>query len=130
MVDSDHHVTSKDEDVQALRDEIETLRSRLDQVMADAVFAEAMENSSEAIVIYDADGKLVACNQNFRDLYGYSAEEAKKGVHFAELGRIDVERGNVVIGDMYGGGEEYLKRKAEYRKKLEGSFVVHLKDGR
>ncbi|WNK00793.1 ATP-binding protein [Thalassospiraceae bacterium LMO-JJ14] len=130
MANSDHDSTSKDEVVRALRDEIETLRVRLDQVEADAVFAEAMENSSEAIVIYDDDGKLVACNQNFRDLYGYSAEEAKKGVHFAKLGRIDIERGNVVIGDEFGGGDEYLERKAEYRRKLSGSFVVRLKDGR
>lgn len=117
-------------EVQALREEIARLRSRMEELEAENVIAEAMDNISEAIVIYDADGKLVACNQNFRDLYGYSPEEAKKGVHFAELGRIDIERGNVVIGDEYGGGEEYLKRKAEYRSNLQGSFVVRLKDGR
>lgn len=94
------------------------------------LFAEALENISEAMVIYDAEGRLVACNRNFRDLYGYSEEEARPGVHFAELGRIDVERGNVVVGDEYGGGDDYLRRKAEYRDSLTGSFIVHLKDGR
>lgn len=122
--------TKPDEALQKLRDEIDALRRRLAQAEADAVFAEAMENSSEAIVIYDADGLLVACNQNFRDLYGYSTEEAKQGVHFAELGRIDVERGNVVVGDSFGGGNDYLERKAKYRSKLQGSFVVQMKDGR
>jgi PAS domain S-box-containing protein len=121
---------AKDGDVQSLRDEITMLRARLEQAEADAVFAEAIENSSEAIVIYDADGLLVACNENFRTLYGYSADEARKGVHFADLGRLDVERGNIVIGDEYGGGDDYLRRKAEYRRKLEGSFVVQLSDGR
>ena len=94
------------------------------------LFAEALENVSEAIVIYDGDGCLVACNRNFRELYGYTAEEAAPGVHFAALGRIDVERGNVVVGDAFGDGENYLKRKAEYRNSLTGSFIVHLKDGR
>jgi len=122
--------TAQSDEVEALRDEIAALKRRLSRMEDDALFAEAMENSSEAIVIYDADGRLVACNRNFRELYGYTEEEARKGVHFGELGRIDIERGNVVIGDEYGGGEEYLKRKAEYRRKLEGSFVVHLKDGR
>ena len=79
---------------------------------------------------YDADGRLVTCNRNFRELYGYSEEEARPGVHFAELGRIDVARGQVVVGDEYGGGDDYLQRKAEYRRKLEGSFIVQLKDGR
>lgn len=130
MNDRDGTDTPQDGEIQSLRDEITTLHNKLEQVETDAVFAEAIENSSEAIVIYDTDGKLVACNGNFRTLYGYSAEEARKGVHFAELGRIDMERGNVVVGDEYGGGDEYLQRKAEYRRKLEGSFVVQLKDGR
>jgi diguanylate cyclase (GGDEF)-like protein len=70
------------------------------------------------------------CNENFRTLYGYTQEEASPGVHFSELGRIDVERGNVAVGDEFGSGEAYLARKAEYRQKLEGSFIVQLKDGR
>lgn len=130
MTSSDKNDNLANGDLQALRDEIAALSNRLAAAEAEAVFAEAMENSSESIVIYDADGRLVACNQNFRDLYGYSPEEAKPGVHFSVLGRIDVERGNVVIGDTIGGGEDYLKRKAEYRRKLEGDFIVHLKDGR
>jgi len=127
---SDSTEKLQDAEVQELRDEIAKLRGRLARLETDTLYAEAMENSSEAIVIYDADGRLVACNQNFRDLYGYTAEEARKGVHFAELGRIDVERGNVVVGDMLGGGDAYLERKAEYRRKLEGAFIVQLSDGR
>ncbi|MBO6519482.1 MAG: PAS-domain containing protein [Rhodospirillales bacterium] len=118
------------DEIDALRMELASLRARLERAEAATVISEAMENSSEAIVIYDEDGLLVACNRNFRELYGYTEEEASKGVHFAELGRIDVERGNVVIGDEFGDGDDYLNRKAEYRKTLKGSFVVQLKDGR
>jgi len=127
---SDDTGIPRDDQLKALRDEITALREKLAHVEADAVFAEAMENISEAIVIYDADGRLASCNRNFRELYGYSDEEARKGVHFAELGQIDIDRGNVVIGDEYGGGDAYLQRKAEYRSKLQGSFIVKMKDGR
>ncbi len=113
-----------------LRAECHALRQQLDAARDGAVFGEALEAVSEAIVIYDADGRLVTCNRNFRELYGYSEAEARPGVHFAELGRIDLARGNVVIGDEYGGGAAYLQRKAEYRSRLEGSFIVQLKDGR
>ncbi|WP_340119402.1 ATP-binding protein [Pelagibius sp. 7325] len=113
-----------------LRAECRALRKQLDAAHDGAIFAEALEAVSEAIVIYDADGRLVTCNRNFRELYGYSEEEARPGVHFAELGQIDVARGHVVVGDEYGGGDDYLQRKAEYRRKLEGSFIVELKDGR
>jgi len=113
-----------------LRAECDALRRQLDAARDGALFAEALEAVSEAIVLYDADGRLVTCNRNFRELYGYSEEEARPGVHFAELGRLDMARGHVVIGDEVGGGEAYLARKAEYRRKLEGSFIVQLKDGR
>lgn len=113
-----------------LRAENDALRQQLKDSGARQAYAEAFDNSSEAIVIYDADGLLVACNRSFRELYGYSEEEARPGVHFAELGRIDVERGNVVVGDEFGDDDDYLQRKAEFRKKLEGSFIVRLKDGR
>ena len=113
-----------------LEAERDALRRQLDAAREGAIFAEALEAVSEAIVIYDADGRLVTCNRNFRDLYGYSQDEARPGVHFGELGKLDVARGHVMVGDEIGGGEAYLERKAEYRRKLEGSFVVQLKDGR
>lgn len=91
--------------------------------------AEALEHISDAFVVYDRDGRLVACNENFRKLYQYTEEEARPGVHFSELGRIDIGRGNVVVADG-GDSEGYLDRKAAYRQRLEGSFVVRLADGR
>ena len=42
-------------EVQALRDEIARLRSRMEELEAENVIAEAMDNISEAIVIYDAE---------------------------------------------------------------------------
>jgi signal transduction histidine kinase len=92
------------------------------------ILVDAIENISEAFVIYDADGLLVMCNQNFRNLYDYSEEEAKPGVHFRELGKLDIERNNVVVGDH--SADQYLENKAKYREKLEGDMVVLLGDGR
>ncbi|MGF1631517.1 MAG: ATP-binding protein [Kiloniellaceae bacterium] len=121
---------ANDRRLEDLRAECHALRRQLDAARDGAIFGEALEAASEAIVIYDADGRLVTCNRNFRELYGYSEEEARPGVHFAELGRVDIARGHVIVGDEYGGGDAYLQRKAEYRHKLEGSFIVQLKDGR
>ncbi|MEC9347550.1 MAG: ATP-binding protein [Pseudomonadota bacterium] len=95
-----------------------------DQIVA------ALEHVSDAFVIYDAQGRLVVCNRNFRELYAYTEDEARPGVHFRELGEIDLKRGNVVVGDEFGDGEAYLSRKAEYRSSLTGSFTVRLRDGR
>jgi len=109
---------------------LDLLNERLGTAELPELLIEVSESVSEALAVYDAEGRLVICNQNFRDLYGYSNIEARPGVHFRELGKIDLERGNVAIGDEYGDGEAYLQRKAEYRNNLEGSFIVKMKDGR
>ncbi len=94
------------------------------------ILLDALENISEAFVIYDKDGFLVTCNEKFRDLYRYTAAEACPGAHFKDLGKLDILRGNVIVGDDCGSGEEYFARKNKYREDLTGSFIVHLKDGR
>ncbi|WP_025898760.1 PAS-domain containing protein [Sneathiella glossodoripedis] len=94
------------------------------------ILLDALDNISEAFVIYDKDGFLVTCNDKFRKLYGYSKEEAKPGVHFKELVEFDISRGNVRVRDEFGSDKEYLKRKEEYRQTLKGSFTFQLKDGR
>lgn len=93
-----------------------------------AVLFDALNSMEEALVVYDVDGYLRACNQSFLEMYGYTALEAVPGVHFRKLGEIDIRRGNVVIGDEK--GENYLERKAIYRQSLKGSFTVKLQDGR
>lgn len=80
----------------------------------------ALNSMEEAFVAYDGDGCLVVCNQSFRKMYGYTPEQAHPGVHFRELGKIDIEHGNVAVED--GEGEDYLERKAEYRRTLKPTF--------
>jgi len=89
---------------------------------------DALNSMEEALVVYDADGCLQACNQAFLTMYAYTADDAVPGVHFRDLGEIDIQRGNVVVEDEEGGN--YLERKASYRKTLKGSFTVKLADGR
>lgn len=89
-----------------------------------------LDTTEEAIVVYDKDGGLVFWNQRFKDTYQYRDEDLFPGQHFTTLGEIDVRTGNVAIGDEYGSGEDYLERKREYRRLLQGSFIVQLKDGR
>ncbi|MDH5353969.1 MAG: diguanylate cyclase [Gammaproteobacteria bacterium] len=93
-----------------------------------SILIDALDSMQEALVVYGNDGCLLTCNQAFLDMYGYSAKEAAPGTHFKALGIIDIRRGNVVVEDEE--GEDYLQRKASYRKYLKGSFTVKLQDGR
>jgi len=88
------------------------------------------EKTLEACVIYDENGALVACDENFQTLYSYSQEDVAAGVHYAELDKMDIERGIVVPGSKYSGSADYLEKKRTYRRELKGSFIVQLADGR
>jgi len=88
---------------------------------------EAINSMEEAFVAYDADGHLIVCNDAFRRMYGYTDEQTQPGVHFRDLGKIDIQQGNVAAEE---GDDHYLERKAAYRESLQGSFVVKFLDGR
>lgn len=90
---------------------------------------DAIESLSEGFVLYDSDGNLEICNDRFRRDYGYGSR-ARPGVHFTELGRYDVSRGQVVVPEGYKDTESYLRSRLAYRTQLEGTFPVLLADGR
>ena len=89
-----------------------------------------LEYVEEAVVKYDINGCLQYYNSKFKDLYSYTDSDLRLGVHFSELGKIDLQNGNVVTPEFLGAKEEYLALKAKYRSDLNGSFTVQLKDGR
>ena len=89
-----------------------------------------LEYVEEAVVKYDINGCLQYYNSKFKDLYSYTDSDLRLGVHFSELGKIDLQNGNVVTPEFLGAKQEYLALKAKYRSNLNGSFTVQLKDGR
>jgi diguanylate cyclase (GGDEF)-like protein/PAS domain S-box-containing protein len=89
-----------------------------------------LEYVEEAVVKYDINGCLQYYNSKFKDLYSYTDSDLRLGVHFSELGKIDLQNGNVVTPEFSGAKQEYLALKAKYRSDLNGSFTVQLKDGR
>ena len=109
----------------------EELRQTRDRAYrAEQNLTDAIESMPAGFVLYDQDGSLVICNSRFRNDYGYSEAQTAPGVHFTDLGRIDVQSGRVVVPDGYKDADTYLQTKLKYRLKLEGTFPVVLKDGR
>lgn len=109
----------------------EQLREARDRATrAEQNLMDAIESMPEGLVMYDQDGKLMVCNSRFRSDYGYTPEQARPGVHFMDLGLIDVQHGNVSVPEGYKDADAYLQAKLKYRIKLEGTFPVQLKDGR
>jgi PAS domain S-box-containing protein len=95
---------------------------------AEANLRHAIDTMTEGFVYYDADERLVICNSQFRDLYGYSQEEAMPGVSAFDLFELDRKRGSVAVSEF--ADHEFANRRRKTRKSGEGYFELQLADGR
>lgn len=73
-----------------LRSEQEVARSR-------ALFVEAIESMTDGFVWFDSDGRLVLCNQKYRDLYPKLAGELTAGAAYGDLMKLALERGQFTV---------------------------------
>ncbi len=88
---------------------------------------DAIESMSDAFAQFDDRGFLVRCNQRYRDLYRYTEEETRPGVHLTDLGRIDRERG--VFGSREQ-AEAFAEKRRAQRLRGDLEFEAQLADGR
>jgi PAS domain S-box-containing protein len=110
------------------RAEVAQRESEARAATAERLLLDAIECISEGFVLYDSDDRLVLCNRKWMELYGYSESEVGPGIRYEDLVRMDVELGAIVADES--GGEDYIRQRIEYRRRFEGSFDVHLADGR
>jgi len=71
------------------RREAERSRSQLE---------DAIECLSDGFALWDAEDRLVLCNQRYRDLYAHMADLLMPGVKFEDLTRTCAQRGAIVHG--------------------------------
>ena len=113
-------------EVVALRDRVCDLEKGA--VAREARLLDAIESFSEAFVLFDDDGRLVHCNTGYKDLYGYSDDEARPGARREDLDRLDFERGVI---DLEGESvEAFIRRRRAFRKERKGSFEFETKEGK
>ncbi|HYD69024.1 PAS domain-containing hybrid sensor histidine kinase/response regulator [Azospirillum sp.] len=86
---------------------------RLRDLLADAIGC-----VSEGFVLFDEDGRLVLCNERYRNAYPLLADLLKPGVLFADVLRTAVERGAAGprVDDPLGWIEERLRRHTRHEE--------------
>jgi signal transduction histidine kinase/CheY-like chemotaxis protein len=105
----------------------ESLRAQAEADAARTRLVEAIENINEGFVLFDADDRLVLCNQHYRDCYPLVADIMRPGITFEEI----VRRG-LGLGQEPRNAEaldaRVAARMAQRRSGL--SFEQELSDGR
>ncbi|HEX5801557.1 MAG TPA: response regulator [Azospira sp.] len=88
----------------------------------------AIEAIDEAFVVYDADDRLVFCNEKYREAYALSADLIEPGRRFEEIVRGGAERGQYAAA--VGRVEEWVAERMAAHRKGDTRLEQRLGDGR
>lgn len=112
------------------RTDITEIKQReLDLRVAQERLVSAIEAVPDAFVLYDADDRMVICNQKYRDFYADSADVMVPGNSFEHIIRTGAERGQ--YAEANGRVEEWVTERLDlHRNPPEKPLEQQLGDGR
>ncbi len=95
---------------------------------ARAQLDDALEAMSDGFALYDAEDRLVLCNERYREIYADSAEAIVPGATFEDILRFGAERGQ--YKEAVGRVEEWLAERMERHRNPGGMIEQRTGDGR
>ena len=102
--------------------------ARSDAVRDLALYRKAVETSRDGIVLYDADARLVFCNERYKTLFSESAELLTPGTHLNVISRAIAESGQVV--DARGRPDEWASGRLKlHQEASDKPLHMQLSDG-
>ena len=112
-----------------------TVTNETEAIMAESrarraarLLRDAVDSISEGFVIFDADDKLVMCNDAYRGMYPEIADLMVPGTTFEQILRAGVARGQ--FADAEDREEEWLAKRVRQHRRLEGAVEQPLRNGR
>lgn len=99
--------------------EIEESRTRL---------IDAIESLPDGFALYDADDRLVICNEKYRSFYEISPGVARPGTEFIDILRDGLNNG--IYADAVGREEQWLDERKKKHRALDGQIEQRLSSGR
>ena len=99
--------------------EVEESRTKLD---------DAISSISDGFILFDADDKIVTCNEQFRKLYNFVADLCVPGMSFERVCRAAAWRLDVADTDY--GKDDWVQRRVALHRNARDSSDIELGDGR
>ena len=88
----------------------------------------AIETVPQGFALFDADDRLVVCNEAYRQIYATTADRIRPGATFEELVRLGLERGQYVA--VRGNEEAWLTARIAEHRNPSGAFEELTDSGR
>jgi signal transduction histidine kinase len=95
---------------------------------AEQLLRDAVDGISEGFVIYDADDRLVMCNQRYRDLYSGNAGLIVPGARFEDIVRAGLAGGQIL--DAVGREDAWLAERLRRHRQGATAIEERRHDGR
>ncbi len=89
---------------------------------------DAIESLAEGFALWDANDRLVICNQRFREFNYLTADLLVPGVVWKDFARAGAERGQYAAAR--GQAQEWFEERKLMREQLSGNFEFEQSDGR
>jgi signal transduction histidine kinase len=87
----------------------------------------ALNNMIQGLCMFDADQKLILCNRQYREMYGFPADVVKPGISLSDIMRYSISLGNYRSEDAQAALEA---RHDPNRLKERTTIKQYLRDGR
>ncbi|MEX2642025.1 MAG: PAS-domain containing protein [Acetobacterales bacterium] len=100
-----------------------TAQKRAEQRLIDAI-----NSIEEGFVLWDADDRLVLCNDRYRELRPAAGPHLKPGLSYAEMLDIELASGNYIIEEPREGWRQ--RRVRAHKAMSDGTWTQQLGDGR
>ncbi len=88
----------------------------------------AIDSIDEAFVIFDADDRLLYCNEKYRRLYALASDVISPGARFEDIVRIGAQRGQ--YPDAAGRVDTWVAQRVALHQGADRSMLQRLSDGR
>lgn len=92
------------------------------------LLVDAIESLADGFVIYDANDRLVICNEKYKEFYHKSADLLVPGTSFEQIVREGAKRGQLNTGDM--NIDEWVAQRMKQHLDPSGPIEQELLDGR
>lgn len=95
---------------------------------AESLLSDAIESIADGFMLYDADDRVVLCNERYREMFARIADVLVPGARFEDLLRTGVQRGQ--YPEAVGREEEWIAERLRQHRELGTSIERQLPDGR